>query len=49
MTPKTIENHLGRVYVKLGITSRRQLGEPARLTQPSRRLRRARLAARGGG
>ena len=25
VSPKTIENHLGRVYVKLGITSRRQL------------------------
>jgi DNA-binding CsgD family transcriptional regulator len=25
ITPKTVENHLGRVYIKLGITSRRQL------------------------
>ena len=25
VSPKTVENHLGRVYVKLGITSRRQL------------------------
>ena len=25
VTPKTVENHLGRVYVKLGITSRREL------------------------
>jgi DNA-binding CsgD family transcriptional regulator len=25
VSPKTIENHLGRVYVKLGISSRRQL------------------------
>ena len=25
MTPKTVENHLGRVYVKLGIKGRREL------------------------
>lgn len=25
VTPKTVENHLGRVYVKLGVTGRRQL------------------------
>ena len=25
VTPKTVENHLGRVYVKLGITGRREL------------------------
>ena len=25
VTPKTVENHLGRVYIKLGITSRREL------------------------
>ncbi len=27
VSPKTVENHLGRVYVKLGISSRRQLAE----------------------
>jgi DNA-binding CsgD family transcriptional regulator len=27
VTPKTVENHLGRVYAKLGISSRRQLAE----------------------
>lgn len=26
LSPKTVENHLGRVYVKLGITGRRDLG-----------------------
>ena len=25
VSPKTVENHLGRVYTKLGITSRREL------------------------
>ena len=25
VTPKTVENHLGRVYVKLGISGRREL------------------------
>ena len=27
VTAKTVENHLGRVYVKLGINSRGQLAE----------------------
>jgi DNA-binding CsgD family transcriptional regulator len=25
ITPKTVENHLGRVYVKLGVRGRREL------------------------
>ena len=25
MSPKTVENHLGRVYTKLGIANRREL------------------------
>ncbi len=25
VTPKTVENHLGRVYMKLGIAGRREL------------------------
>jgi DNA-binding CsgD family transcriptional regulator len=25
VTPKTVENHLGRVYTKLGINGRREL------------------------
>ena len=25
LTPKTVENHLGRIYVKLGISSRREI------------------------
>jgi DNA-binding CsgD family transcriptional regulator len=33
ITPKTVENHLGRVYVKLGINARRQLGDA--LASPS--------------
>ncbi|HET7720155.1 MAG TPA: helix-turn-helix transcriptional regulator, partial [Acidimicrobiales bacterium] len=27
VTPKTVENQLGRVYVKLGVSSRRALGD----------------------
>jgi DNA-binding CsgD family transcriptional regulator len=27
ITPKTVENHLGRVYVKLGIAGRRELAD----------------------
>ena len=26
-TPKTVENQLGRVYIKLGVSSRRALGD----------------------
>ena len=27
VTPKTVENQLGRVYMKLGVSSRRALGD----------------------
>ena len=29
VTPKTVENHLGRVYVKLGITGRKSTSKPS--------------------
>lgn len=46
VTPKTVENHLGGVYMKLGINGRRELAMALEdLTAPAgvMRLRRARM------